>query len=244
MAKISDHFEPLALFPTMVSTYHLEFDEQEAKIIDQYTDDQYIEENGANMDGPEPNFRIAWMNHNPLIRPEFDSIKKTILNLCYHYLTVVNNSRLYDDTQLNICDSWFVKLGGDENLQKPQMMRKHNHAFAMLTCIIYLDDTNNGFNIHNPNEDPLYPFVWKELDESRFDTSDVYPIDAHQGKCLIFPSRIDHSLMQTPDPNDHRRSMICNIWPSRMLSDINGIELNTDKMGGMTYREFKESMGE
>ena len=230
MASIGENYSPIKLWPTNIVEYSIEFDQHEEELLAQYNNDQFIEEQNAALDGPEKNFRLAWIGHNILNRvPEFQSISKTIIEMSFHYLRDVWNQDTPDDMRLTISDSWIVKVGGDSELgEEPHIFRNHNHAQALLTGIVYLDDSSHGTVIKN-NEYayPFYPFVWKPLVDDPW-RSNKYISESVRGKVIIMPAKTTHELLQTSDETDFRSTLIFNIWPTGIVSETGGSELTSN----------------
>jgi len=229
MALIAENYTPLKLWATPIVEYNIEFTEEENQLIEKFNDDAFIEKHNATIDGPEKNFRLAWMGYNILNRnPEFQSIAKTVVELSFHYLRDVWNQNIPDDLALTISDSWIVKVGGDSNFNEPNYFRNHNHAGALLTGIIYLDDSSHGTVIKNPQYDfPFFPFVWKPLVDDPWRKSE-YISESKRGKVLIMPAKTHHELFQTPDESDRRSTIIFNIWPTGVISAQAGSELDVE----------------
>lgn len=227
MAIISDDYTPLKLFPTIVAEYKIDFTPEEDEVLRKYSNDQFIEENNANDDGPEKNFRLAWLKDNIVgTRPEFDSLNRTLCELSFHFLRNVWNQNTHEDMGLSIVDSWIVKIGGDSNLEEPLTFRSHNHAHALLTGVVYLDDSSHGTNIKDQlYAYPYYPFVWDPLVDDKWRKNE-YVSESIRGKVLIMPAKTHHELIQSPDESDFRSTLIFNIWPCGTISAQGGSHLN------------------
>lgn len=231
MATITENYTPLKLFSDLVAEYNIELSEEEEKVLDYYLDDAIIEENEAQRDGPEKNFRLAWLGHNILNRREdLASINKSLIELSFHYLREVWNQDIPDELGLSISDSWIVKIGGDANLEEENWFRHHNHAQALLTGIVYLNDSSHGTIIKKQEYSyPFYPFVWHQLVDDPW-RKHYYRSESVKGKVLIMPAKMHHELIQTSDENDFRSTLIFNIYPCGVVSHQGGSELNYEDL--------------
>lgn len=247
MAKIKDTYQPLNLFPKKAIEYSVELTQQEQDSIFKFLDKKFQDENGdpeSFMYGPEVNFKLSWMEENVINNePEFKTLKDTFLQLAFHFLSRVENFELHPDMYLDICDSWFVQVGSDPGIEKGsiEVFRRHNHAHALLTSVLYLDDSDNGLTLIDDIESPYHPFIMRRKGQKRPMSRDEHNIKSVRGKLIMFPAWMHHGLIQTND-GANRSSIVCNFWPSGVIGTTRGSQ-NTSAISGngMSYREFNES---
>jgi len=251
MAQIEQNNNLVPIFPKVFGEYKLHFDDNEEKILEKWKSfDHQVEHSLITSDRNhifqakpyetleqrkkwkvwDDNFQILHLNKNILKNcHELRSIGRSILEIAYVFCRDAYGLSLNEQTYLDFCDSWMIKLTGSQDGGE---FRVHNHAFSWLTGICYLDDSECGLSLRKDNfvssfEDDNYPFVWdKEIKNKSFFTEDQVDINVEKGKVVIFNSRMTHGLNDsTTKPNDVRYSFAFNIWPYGIVNNVGGAQL-------------------
>lgn len=243
----------IPLFPKLIGDYKISFTESEEKYFDNWFDSEWIyrkcklkessgdetacqEEHGPLRDY-DNFFQILNIEENILTtNPNLYDIKNALLECVYHYSQEVLGNIIHPETDLTICDSWIIKLKGGTQPQdiwfeddNNWFFRKHYHGFAWLTCVLYLDDSDNGIIIHDPHAGhrDRWPWGWeKRGDGDNMNVNEFEVINAEKGRILIFPANYDHSLVVSKNNVNFRRSIVANIWPAGLVCDKNASKLD------------------
>lgn len=256
MAIIDDTFDPGPSWATYLTEYQISFTEEEERVLEKYNDPEFARSHNAwrggvdNGDNPIRNFEILWLSNNPVARlDEFKSLRETFLELSYHYLSEVYQFDVPDEFELAICDSWFLHLRGDETMDGDfQPFRRHNHSFAMLSGVLYLDDSSNGLKVDEPDgtDSPFFPIIFDKKPERTNFSGGKY-FECRRGKIIMFPGKVFHELVQSNNENDFRRSLVFNVWPTGVVSRRDsGLLLTEDLNNGhsMSMAEYRNKHGE
>jgi len=245
MAQINQNNQLVPIFPKVFGEYKIHFDEYEEKILEKWKSfDHQVEHSLITSDSHEvyrakpyetleqrkqwkvwnDSFQILHLNKNILKNcHDLRGIGQAILDIAYSLCRDAYGVSFEKETYLDFCDSWMIKLLGDE---KGGIFRTHNHAFSWLTGICYLDDSECDLVLHNPNtfQEDNYPFVWeKKVENETHFTNEQINIKIEKGKVVIFNSRIMHSLNNyTNKTNDIRYSFAFNIWPYGIVNSVGG----------------------
>lgn len=254
MAIIDDTYNPGISWPTFLTEYQISFTEEEEKVLEKYNDPELAKAHNAYRGGvdngevPVRNFEILWLSHNIVARQdEFKSLRETFLELAYHYLSEVYQYEVPDEFELAICDSWILHLRGDETMppeREYEPFRRHNHSFAMLSGILYLDDSDNGLKIDEPDstDSPFFPIIFdKKPDRNNYAGGKYF--ECRRGKVIMLPGKVFHELVQNNNEHDFRRSLIFNLWPTGVVSRRDsGLLLSEDINNGhsMSMAEYME----
>ena len=240
MASVLDHtvHKP---FPTLIGEYRTQFTAEEEAELKKITDPEYYRRNSLVADGghggyfkadpystPEEryndpvwddDFLVLYVGMNLLKQPKLQSIGDTILEVARHYIIEVAGMLMPNEVILDFADSWIIRTTSTNAYPSPSH-RCHNHSFAWLTGVIYLEDNPNGTVLHNRNSfgDQFMPFCWQlKEDPNNDDNADDISIPAEKGKIILFPSDIKHSIMNNAD-NSTRHTIAFNIFP---FGDVN-----------------------
>lgn len=250
MATVSDEFEVQRLFPTPIGQYDVEFTDQEQDAIDKYCNLDYARHNSYKVDGgkgvniqfdpyqkPEErakhpvwddDFLIMYPGTNILNSEEFQTLKNTVCELGEHYMREVWGANAHPECYLDVSDSWIIRQKATANYETP-FHRKHNHAFAWFTGVIYVQDTPNGTVLH-PDKDidhPLLPFAWP-LHNTPYNANH-FQVEAKKGRIIIFPGSMYHSIVNNQD-GQVRYTIPFNLWPYGNISTDNSTMLSYNKV--------------
>lgn len=247
MAKILEHAH-VPVFPKCVGVYNLEFTPEEDKTLEIWKDPEHtiasskitagegiVKESGPydtvedrrKWDVWNESFQILHLRKNIFKNcPELKSIGGAVLNVAYHFMEHAWGYHLPENVYLDFSDSWMIRLRGDKEREGP--FRKHNHAFAMMTGVLYLDDSENGVIVGNEQvgstfTEDVYPWVWPDaMKKTNIFNEESRKFDVRKGRLLIFNSKHNHELIRSADENDVRHSFAFNIWPYGKLSEDGG----------------------
>jgi len=250
MSTIDETFYHQPIFPKVFGEYKLHFSDEEEKILEKWKTrehaiehslivaDQFetfsakpyetVEERSKWKVWDAP-FQILHLQKNILKNcPELRSIGQSILDISNHYVKNAYGIELLDDCILDFSDSWMIRLQGDPD---GGPFRKHNHAASWLTGVLYLDDSNCGLQLHNDLgttfDQDNYPWVWQPdmVEPNLFNTNEI-DIGIEKGKCVIFNSKMNHSLNNFGSYDDVRYSIAFNIWLFGNVNDRGGSMLS------------------
>jgi hypothetical protein len=245
MANIANNFNVHQPFSPAIGEYRVEFTEEEEKTIKKWTDPDYYMENSLVADcgdgsyiakpysTPEErrhhviwqdDFLILYVGMNLLKQPEWESLGQTIRELGTHYTEQIAGMTVPEGAYIDACDSWIIRNHCTTNYPQPYH-RRHCHSFAWLTGVLYLDDSPNGTVLHakQPFSDSYEPFCW-QLNNNQYNEDEIF-VPAEKGKCIIFPSRIDHSIMNNADLST-RHVVAFNLWPYGNISNSNAARMS------------------
>lgn len=245
MANIADSYEVHQPFSPVIGEYKLQFTQEEEQTIKKWIDPDYYKENSLVSDSgniqfcarpystPEErrdnpiwddDFLILYVGMNLLRHPEWESLRQSIKEISHHYVQQIVGFAQPEDSYIDVCDSWIIRNHCTTNYPQP-MHRRHCHSFAWLTGVLYLDDSPNGTVLHAKDSfSNLYePFCW-QLNNNAYN-EDEKSFAAEKGKCIIFPSRIDHSIMNNADLST-RHVVAFNLWPYGNISDSNAARMS------------------
>lgn len=219
MAEVLEN-DIVQVFPRPIGQYELELSNKTKEAIEKFTDRDFYCRNNLDCQGFkergydyfDEQFNVLFTSHNILVLNEFSDVSEAIINCAKHYLKYGLEQDTPDDMDMGICDSWMVRVQGGMN----QDFRHHNHAFSMLTGVLFLNDSQNGFNLEDPDYKPLGTnvFNWNQTANAR----QTY-FECKRGRLLIFPSSQCHSLHSGTDENDERFSIAFNLWPKGLVND-------------------------
>lgn len=247
MAKVGDEYRVQALFPLAVGEYNIELTDEEWETVDRYRDPEYYrrycrvadgggaiaykaspyasEEENYNQEVWDDDFRILWVGLNLLRQEEMKPIGDAICAAATHYAQEVMGFEMNDNRcYLDVSDSWMIDLTASTNYPWNNH-RKHNHSFAWLTGVFYLDDSDNGTVLHATDErDNMYmPFMWPRKETQH--NMNHWDCFAERGKMILFPSQVYHSIMNNQD-GSIRTCIAFNIWPYGEINANNASMLN------------------
>jgi hypothetical protein len=145
---------------------------------------------------------------NVLNLPEFNSVKKEILTSSVKYSKKIWGLQLEKPT---VSCSWFTRL------KKNDAIQPHRHMHAHLTGLLYLTSGSETC-FQSPNEPPgIMP------DIVNYKNCYQFFIKPKKGLCVLFPSSLYHSVVQSCDKT--RYSIAFNVNPTgnigTSLSKIN-----------------------
>lgn len=253
MALIKSH-DHLPVFPKCIGVYEIEFTSEEEKTLEVWKDPEHTiqtskvaaSETKVFVTDPydtaedrrkwsvwNESFQIIHLQKNILKNcPDLLSIGDSILRVANHFVHEAWGYTLPENVALDFSDSWMIRLCGDREKEGP--FRQHNHAFSMLTGILYLDDSENGVIVSNHpvgssfTED-IYPFVFPDnLKKNTMFNEEQKVFDVKKGRVLIFNSKHNHQLIRSDNESDTRHSIAFNIWPYGNLSNDGGSMLQYD----------------
>lgn len=248
MADISEHYNVLAPFPQLVGEYRMKFSDEEEKTIAKWTDDDFIRANSLKADGgkdismvsdpyanPElrknhevfdDDFLICYVGMNLLYQEDWTSIRHAVEDVARHHVTTTLGYMIPKKCHIGVCDSWIIRTRNTNAYPIPYH-RKHNHSFAWLTGVLYLDDSPNGTALcrTEPFGTEYLPFTWQTI-ENQYNT-DFYPVPAEKGKIVIFPAGLHHMIMNNAD-GSQRHTLPFNIFPYGNVNDTNAAMLQYD----------------
>lgn len=247
MAKIISH-DHVPVFPKCIGVYEIEFTPEEDKILDIWKDPEHSIETSKITAGEDSimtmdpydtvddrrkwpvwdeSFQILHLRKNIFKNcSDLNSIGGSILQIANHFMADAWGYQLPENVYLDFSDSWMIRLRGDKQNEGP--FRQHNHSFAMMTGIVYLDDSDNGVIVGNApvgstfTED-IYPFVFPDhMKKTNIFNEEVREFDCKKGRVLIFNSKHNHQLIRSNNEDDVRHSFAFNIWPYGKLSEDGG----------------------
>jgi len=248
MADISENFRVLTPFPKLVGEYRLKFSDEEEKTIAKWTDDDFIRTNSLKADGgqnlamvadpysnPEirknhevfdDDFLICYVGMNLLQQEEWASIGRAVEEVARHHVIDTLGYSIPPDCHMGVCDSWMIRTINTNSYPQP-LHRKHNHSFAWLTGVLYLDDSENGTALVRSDAfgTEYLPFTWVTT-ENEYNT-DQYLIKAEKGKIVIFPAGMHHMIMNNAD-GTKRHTVPFNIFPFGNVNNTNAARLQYD----------------
>ena len=214
------------VFPKTIGEYQIEISQYDNDLIEYYLDRNNAERLSHTSDGYkgplqsfDDFFQILYLQQNLLVNdPNFANLKNLLLGIVDNYLTEALGFVLPEDCILDIADSWFIKLSGGNKY--PNEFQHHNHAFALLSGILYLDDSENGLYFLDQTFGKMYwPFVW-HTQPTPYNQEKIY-IQPKRGKVVLFCGNMDHALVTSDNDRDVRRSLVFNIWPKGVVSEQN-----------------------
>lgn len=223
MSQLSKDIQAHHIFPKVYGEYHIDFSAEDEALFAKYTNPSFIAENSKisdGIDGPLKSFseffQILYLEQNLVkLNPAFVNIKNCITDAVWHYTTEVLGLAPPEGCEFDISDSWFIKLTGGE--LAPHLFQQHNHSFAFLSGVLYLEDSDNGlYFTSNEFHNNLWPFVW-QTQENVFNTDKIY-IKPARGKLVLFSAKMDHALAASTNENDTRHSLVVNIFPRGIVS--------------------------
>ena len=134
-------------------------------------------------------------------------LKKEIENHCElfvkKYLSLKENANFY------LQNSWSVKHNPGDYAQI------HSHGSSLLSGVYYLKTKSNCGNLVF-HKNPIYTNIFHqsirfEYDEENNINAGQYAIDVSEGKILLFPSHLEHSVDKNKS-NDERYSLAFNFY--------------------------------
>ena len=245
MASISGDFDVAQVFPTSIGQYQIEFSREEEETIKKFTDPEYYTEHSIWVDGGkgrnvkfnpydsaekkrgdpvwDDDFLILYVGSNLLTHPEWHGVRDAIEDICNHYVRTVLGMAMPENASCGVADSWIIKTTNTHDYPIPYH-RKHNHSFAWLTGILYLDDSPNGTVLHcNEEFETRYlPFAWPQTDNEW--NANNWATVAKKGKVIIFPAKMNHSIMNNAD-GSVRHTLPFNIFPFGEVNSENAAQL-------------------
>lgn len=259
MAEISENYNVLPAFPQLVGEYKIKFSDEEEKIIQKWTDEDFIRENSLKADGgkdismtadpyanPElrrnhavfdDDFLILYVGMNLLYQEDWSSVRQAVEEVARHHVTQTLGFCIPSDCHIGVCDSWIIRTKNTNEYPTPYH-RKHNHSFAWLTGVLYLDDSPNGTALcrTEPWGNDYLPFAWTTIENQH--NRDTLDVPAEKGKIILFPAGMHHMIMNNAD-GSQRHTMPFNIFPFGNINNTNAamlqyngpLNLNVDYMG-------------
>ena len=250
MSTIDETFCHQPIFPKVFGEYKLHFSNEEEQVLAKWKTREHaieyslvaadefqttyakpyetVEERSKWKVWDAP-FQILHLQRNILKNcDELRSIGQSIIDISNHYVKNAYGIELNDDCILDFSDSWMIKLQGNP---EGGPFRKHNHATSWLTGVLYLDDSNCGVQLHNnlgsTFDEDNYPWVFQpDAVETNLYNINEIDIDIEKGKCIIFNSKMEHSLNNFGPIDDTRYSLAFNIWPYGNISNKGGSMLS------------------
>ena len=141
-------------------------------------------------------------------------LKNTILNHCEiftrKHLSVSKNADFY------LQNSWSVKhLPGDKS-------QSHTHGSSLISGVYYLQIPKNSGNL-TFSKDQSYTNMFHqsirfEYDEPNHITCESYSIDVEEGKILLFPAHLSHSVEKN-NSKENRYSLAFNLYVRGKFGD-------------------------
>lgn len=250
MPTIDNHFNHEPIFPKVFGEYKLHFSDEEENVLKKWKTREHAIEHSLIIadefevftakpyetveerskwkvwDAP---FQILHIQKNILKNcPELRSIGQAILDISNHYVKNAYGIKLHNNCVLDFSDSWMIRLQGNP---EGGPFRKHNHAASWLTGVLYLDNSNCGIQLHNDLGSTFdhdnHPWVWhSDMVEPNYFNVDEVDIGIEKGKCIIFNSKMNHSLNNFGSHDDVRYSIAFNIWPYGNINEREGSMLS------------------
>lgn len=223
--RLTNKFQAVPMFAQYYGEYYIDIGDEDWKLLELFFSKEHRVANSPNADGYgtpvttyDEWFQILYLNQNLICVDErFANIKSAIQQAAHHYLEECVQFDMPKEIYMDIADSWFIRLAGDK--EKPKEFQPHNHSFAMLSCVLYLHDSNNGLEFTNNDQLNMFePFTWPVKEANEINGASQY-VRPKKGKLVIFPGRMHHRLVNSHMEEDVRWSIVANIWPQGLVSN-------------------------